>query len=121
METDGVASNLPLRDELFYDSRLRTFAMWPKQLLQRKTDMARAGFYYSGDNDTVKCFMCKVCINQWEAFDVPLIEHFKWSPDCTYLKMIGQDETDTVHSFQIGCMRSEGGPTKRPTSGTSKH
>ncbi|KAK6177374.1 hypothetical protein SNE40_015487 [Patella caerulea] len=47
--------------------------------------LAKAGFYYQGPGDIVHCFCCHIELKNWERHDIPLGEHYKWSPDCLFL------------------------------------
>ncbi|XP_058067035.1 death-associated inhibitor of apoptosis 1 [Anopheles bellator] len=66
--------------------RLRTFTnRWPVPFVQAE-ELARYGFYYTGSEDTVKCFFCRVEIGMWEEHDNVIEEHLRWSPYCPLLK-----------------------------------
>ncbi|XP_053382447.1 baculoviral IAP repeat-containing protein 3-like [Mercenaria mercenaria] len=87
-QTDSVP--LPVStDFMFYEDRLSTFKKWPKQMSQKQTDLAKSGFYYTGENDAVKCFSCKIKLHNMESNDIPMQEHSRWSPNCVFLNMIG--------------------------------
>lgn len=68
-------------------SRLRTFQGWPRGLRQRPEELARAGFYYEGRADHVKCFSCDGGLCSWEPEDLPEIEHRKWFPECAFVSL----------------------------------
>uniref|UniRef100_A0A2M4BPE3 Putative apoptosis 1 inhibitor n=1 Tax=Anopheles marajoara TaxID=58244 RepID=A0A2M4BPE3_9DIPT len=89
-QTDNKHSN----DELAYMSadyfhieqnRLQTFDQWPVTFI-RKEELARYGFYYTGNEDTVKCHFCRVEIGMWEEHDNVIEEHLRWSPYCPLLR-----------------------------------
>ena len=63
------------RDMTFYQERLQSFKDWPKQLIPDKFSLAKAGFYYTGEQDKVQCFACSVKITRWERTDDPWLEH----------------------------------------------
>ena len=75
-----------------YDDRLLSFQSWPLQMKQNKYELARAGFFYTKEGDTVECFACGVRVAQWQSVDIPSVEHEKWKPDCTFLKLTGTGE-----------------------------
>lgn len=83
---DCTANNTNME---FYESRLKTFDTYPKQMLPDKYQLARAGLYYTGKSDVCQCFSCHVKLSAWERDDDAIKEHFKWSPNCTYIKMVG--------------------------------
>ena len=72
-----------------YENRLKTFDTYPKQMLPDKIQLARAGLYYTGKSDVCQCFLCHVKLNAWERDDDAIKEHYKWSPQCEYIKMVG--------------------------------
>lgn len=74
------------------DVRLRTFLFWPKWTPQSlsKESLAKAGLYFTGDDDEVKCFECKVILRNWKEGDVPLERHRLLSPHCSYLSHLGR-------------------------------
>lgn len=72
----------------FYENRLKTFDTYPKQMLPDKYQLARAGLYYTGKSDICQCFKCHVKLSAWEREDDAIKEHYKWSPNCTYIQMI---------------------------------
>ncbi|CAG2231340.1 BIRC2_3 [Mytilus edulis] len=48
--------------------------------------MAEAGFYYTGNNDHVRCFHCGIGLQNWDSEDNPFVEHARWSQECQFLK-----------------------------------
>ena len=73
----------------YYETRLKTFDTYPKQMLPDKIQLARAGLYYIGKSDVCQCFRCHVKLSAWERDDDAIKEHYKWSPECEYIKMVG--------------------------------
>jgi hypothetical protein len=67
--------------------RVESFIHWPSNYPQKPIDLARAGFYYYGSKDCVKCFFCSGVICNWEPVDDPIIEHTRWYPKCSYIKV----------------------------------
>ena len=71
-------------------SRISSFNGWPKT--QKPCELAKVGFFYYGMSDIVKCFFCNGAINQWEENDVPIEEHIRWYPNCSYVRqLMGRD------------------------------
>ncbi|NWX76124.1 BIRC1 protein, partial [Alca torda] len=69
------------------DARLQTFDGWPFYASGTKPDLlARAGFFFTGKKDTVRCFACGGCLGNWEDGDDPWREHAKWFPECEFLQ-----------------------------------
>lgn len=57
--------------------RLKTFAMdppWPKEFIDVK-QLAKAGFYYTFQEDYVQCAFCMGAVCRWERGDDPFYEH----------------------------------------------
>ncbi|KAL3064417.1 hypothetical protein OYC64_000643 [Pagothenia borchgrevinki] len=67
------------------DSRHTTFHNWPTDASVQPDVLARAGFFYTGHGDNVKCFYCDGGLRNWEAGDDPWQEHAKWFPRCEFL------------------------------------
>jgi baculoviral IAP repeat-containing protein 7/8 len=49
-------------------------------------DLAQAGFFYFGTENSVTCFYCNGSLHKWGPNDSPKIEHGRWFPDCLYAK-----------------------------------
>ncbi len=66
--------------------RLSTFdAGWPGVSGITPNNLARAGFFYTGEGDSTKCFYCGGGLKNWESTDEPWTEHAKWFPKCAWL------------------------------------
>ncbi|AKR17350.1 IAP-3 [Urbanus proteus nucleopolyhedrovirus] len=78
-------------------TRLKSFDDWPKSLQQKPTQLAEAGFFYSGRGDKVVCFYCDGGLKDWETDDDPWHMHARWFPNCQYVKLIkGKDYVQNV-------------------------
>ncbi|XP_013858640.1 baculoviral IAP repeat-containing protein 2 isoform X2 [Austrofundulus limnaeus] len=80
------------------EERLLTFVNWPSRIPVRPEQLAKAGFYYVGRNDDVKCFCCDGGLRCWESGDDPWVEHAKWFPRCEYL--LQEKGQEFVHQIQ---------------------
>lgn len=58
---------------------------WDKNLFP-PSEMAKAGFYYVGYGDHVRCFHCGIGLTKWVRNDIPWVEHAKWSASCMFLE-----------------------------------
>ncbi|KAL4655338.1 baculoviral IAP repeat-containing protein 7-B-like [Arapaima gigas] len=67
------------------EARITTFHNWPTGSSVQPDVLARAGFFYSGHGDNVKCFYCDGSLRNWEPGDDPWQEHAKWFPRCEFL------------------------------------
>ena len=83
-----------------YDDRVATFQFWPNQLKPNKYQLARNGFYYTGEYDKVTCFCCDMTVYAWEQKDDSFQEHLRLSPSCVFLKMIGSSQGDVQSNTQ---------------------
>ena len=67
-------------------ARLDTFtAGWPEDVCVSKEAIARAGFYWVGPGDRVRCVFCKNILRMWEDGDIPEAEHCKYFPRCPFV------------------------------------
>ncbi|XP_053339016.1 baculoviral IAP repeat-containing protein 7 [Clarias gariepinus] len=66
-------------------TRLASFSSWPASSFVQPDTLARAGFFYTGQSDNVKCFFCDGNLRNWDPGDDPWQEHAKWFPRCEYL------------------------------------
>jgi hypothetical protein len=69
-------------------ARLDTFRDWPATLSQQPADLAKAGFYYFGIKDMVKCFFCNGGLKNWDHNDDPYEDHVRWFPKCQYVRQL---------------------------------
>jgi len=85
----GIIKQKPKRLDLVVTAaRVNTFtAGWPHERTHPKTLMAEAGFYFVGVEDLVRCFYCKGGLKTWETADDPWIEHCRWLPSCSFVKL----------------------------------
>ncbi|XP_071800461.1 E3 ubiquitin-protein ligase XIAP-like [Asterias amurensis] len=68
------------------NKRLSTFDVgWPGVIGITPHNLARAGFFYTGEGDSTKCFYCGGGLKNWESTDEPWTEHAKWFPACAWL------------------------------------
>lgn len=87
-------SNNVLSDKAFhpaysqYETRLESFKDWPSTMSQHPSDLAKAGFYYFGIKDMVKCFFCNGGLKNWDHNDDPYQDHVRWFPKCQYIKQL---------------------------------
>ncbi|XP_009642014.2 baculoviral IAP repeat-containing protein 7 isoform X3 [Egretta garzetta] len=67
------------------EMRLSTFRNWPHYTDMHPEQLARAGFFYTGQDDIVRCFYCDGGVRNWSFGDDPWREHAKWYPRCEFL------------------------------------
>ena len=66
-------------------NRLNSFRHWPANTGVDPTELARAGFFYTGQRDLVKCFCCGLTLHKWCEGDDPFHEHHRHSANCPFL------------------------------------
>lgn len=80
------SSNVPEWDLADLENRIRTFTgRWKINFITAE-QMAKAGFYYVGPADRVRCMYCSKELDSWEPTDNPVTEHKRASPLCTFFK-----------------------------------
>uniref|UniRef100_H0WT66 Baculoviral IAP repeat containing 3 n=1 Tax=Otolemur garnettii TaxID=30611 RepID=H0WT66_OTOGA len=77
--------------ELKYDFscelyRMSTYSTFPAGVPVSERSLARAGFYYTGVNDKVKCFCCGLMLDNWKQGDNPTEKHKKLYPSCSFVQ-----------------------------------
>ncbi|NXB54324.1 BIR7B protein, partial [Leucopsar rothschildi] len=83
---DTALPNEPEYPEMVTDEmRLSTFENWPQNSSVHPEQLARAGFFYTGQGDMVRCFYCDGGVRSWSFGDDPWREHAKWYPECEFL------------------------------------
>ncbi|NWV00014.1 BIR protein, partial [Upupa epops] len=87
----GVLKQSALCHELKYDLscelyRMSTFSTFPPNVPVSERSLARAGFYYTGERDKVKCFSCGVTLDSWQPGDNALEKHKQLYPSCSFVQ-----------------------------------
>uniref|UniRef100_A0A8V1A3R9 RING-type E3 ubiquitin transferase n=1 Tax=Gallus gallus TaxID=9031 RepID=A0A8V1A3R9_CHICK len=81
------------------EMRLSTFQNWPQYTEMRPEQLARAGFFYTGQGDVVRCFYCDGGMRNWAFGDDPWREHAKWYPRCEFLlRSMGREFVSSVQA-----------------------
>ena len=77
--------------------REASFRHWSPAMSIKPKDLAEAGFFYLGRDDSVECYHCGVALRKWNPEERPWEEHAKWRPDCAFLQLMkGQEFVDQV-------------------------
>lgn len=101
--------------------RLQSYVGWPVTFISPET-LAGAGFYYTQDNDRVRCPFCGIEISRWDQHDDPREEHAKRSPTCRFVLdhpcgnvPIGGEHRSSTSSVwpDTECIRQTLTPTER--------
>ncbi|XP_061230397.1 inhibitor of apoptosis protein-like [Neopsephotus bourkii] len=77
--------------ELKYDLtcelyRMSTFSTFPINVPVSERSLARAGFYYTGVEDKVKCFSCGLTLDNWQPGDNAMERHKQLYPSCSFIQ-----------------------------------
>ncbi|XP_038022226.1 baculoviral IAP repeat-containing protein 7 isoform X1 [Anas platyrhynchos] len=80
------------------EMRLSTFQNWPQSSEMRPEQLARAGYFYTGQGDMVRCYYCNGSVRNWAVGDDPWREHARWNPRCEFL--LGSRGREFVNSVQ---------------------
>ncbi|NXJ79079.1 BIR7B protein, partial [Trogon melanurus] len=81
------------------EMRLTTFQNWPQYTDMHPEQLARAGFFYTGQADVVRCFYCDGGVRNWSFGDDPWREHAKWYPGCDFLLRTRGSEFVSIWAF----------------------
>ncbi|XP_060241609.1 baculoviral IAP repeat-containing protein 1b-like isoform X2 [Meriones unguiculatus] len=75
-------------DSVFANEEVRkdTFKDWPHESPVAVEALIKAGLFYTGIKDLVRCFSCGGCMEKWEEGDDPLADHTKFFPNCVFLQ-----------------------------------
>lgn len=66
--------------------RISTYSAFPAGVPVSERSLARAGFYYTGVNDKVKCFCCGLMLDNWKQGDNPVEKHKQLYPSCSFIQ-----------------------------------
>lgn len=75
-------------------ARLQTFRNWPRDAPVTKEELSRAGFFYTGSADMVKCAFCSGMIRNWEPGDTAMGEHRRYFSSCSFVRNHASDVFD---------------------------
>lgn len=108
-------SNFPSKPDLkrmcLEAGRLESFdSDWPHddESPCSSANMAKAGFFFNGNSDQVKCFCCLVKLSGWEPdSDEPWSKHQQLSPTCKFASFGKEENELTVEQWcDIMCDRA---------------
>ncbi|CAF0754876.1 unnamed protein product [Adineta ricciae] len=93
LSSDPVVYTSPRHAEyMSLVDRKASFQTWPAKSMPSVEDLVKAGFFYTGQQNIVKCFHCDGSLEKWGANDNPLIEHVRRFPCCLYAKQLAGDQ-----------------------------
>lgn len=68
--------------------RMSTFSKFPVTTPVSERSLAKAGFYYIGTDDKVKCFSCSLMLDNWKKGDNAVEKHKKLYPSCSFIQNV---------------------------------
>jgi baculoviral IAP repeat-containing protein 7/8 len=68
-------------------ARLDSFDLWPTNKTQKPDALAKAGLFYVGIKDCVKCYFCNGGLWNWYPGDDPWTEHKRRFPKCGFIQL----------------------------------
>ncbi|XP_054837585.1 baculoviral IAP repeat-containing protein 7 [Eublepharis macularius] len=121
MEEEAVPDSPPEYPNMeMEDNRLVTFNTWPSSARVSPELLARAGFFYTGEGDYVRCFHCDGALRNWERGDDPWMEHARWFPRCKFLlQSRGRDFVNTIQESYLGTPASSEDPSNEAEQDSS--
>src|ERR1700743_3343312 len=67
------------------ENRLKSFSYFKNYFDVPIKQFVDSGFFYYNDRDCVQCFKCRGVLCNWKPYDVPLSEHYKHFPNCSFI------------------------------------
>ncbi|MCK5894124.1 MAG: hypothetical protein KAG53_06855 [Endozoicomonadaceae bacterium] len=82
---EGEISRIEYND---FSDRERSFVegAWLSDGKPKRSDLAGAGFFYTGNKDVVYCFFCGGDLNEWKPDDNPYADHRDHYSHCGYIQ-----------------------------------
>ena len=79
--------------------------------------MKAAGFYYTGEGDTVRCNMCELVVSGWTKDMIPFTVHKQLRPECELVRSIIPDQiiraSSTMSIIATSATNDDENPSKR--------
>ena len=104
---DSVFANEELRMDMFKD--------WPQESPVGVEALVRAGFFYTGKKDIVRCFSCGGCLEKWAEGDDPMEDHIKFFPECVFLQTL-KSSAEVIPTLQSQYALPEATETTRESN-----
>ncbi|KAK3099619.1 hypothetical protein FSP39_007096 [Pinctada imbricata] len=83
--------DLPIQQRMKCDLvRCASFRSYPNSEISSMS-LSKAGFYYEGNVDEVKCFECGLKHKHWKKGDDPFEIHIRMSPECSFIKNVAEE------------------------------
>lgn len=87
------------------EKRRASFVNWPRHAFSNVEALVDAGLFYEGEDDMAICYYCGGALRSWQKDDNPFVEHARWYPECTFVKLSMEPALyNTVRSLQEECL-----------------
>ena len=91
------------------------FKDWPQESPVGVEALVRAGFFYTGKKDIVRCFSCGGCLEKWAEGDDPMEDHIKFFPECVFLQTL-KSSAEVIPTLQSQYALPEATETTRESN-----
>ncbi|XP_059489798.1 death-associated inhibitor of apoptosis 2-like [Neocloeon triangulifer] len=81
----GPSSGISGSEMNYEKRRLETFQSWPANAAVEPRKIAKAGFFYTGNELEVRCFSCNRTLSEWDYDDQVMVKHRALSPECPFV------------------------------------
>ncbi len=115
-----------------YKSRMDSFTLSviPDNLKNNVVNLVESGFFFTGNEDVVRCFQCGIGLRKWGVTDTPWVEHARFSEHCDfcikekgleYIKMIKIAYQNQINSGGNDNSTGNGSGTGNSTSNSTNN
>ncbi|XP_071144058.1 uncharacterized protein [Mytilus edulis] len=81
--------------------RLHSFNNFPRTVDIFVSNLSKAGFYFTGNDDNVQCYACGITYRNWKRGDIPIEIHRRLSPLCPHIRNCNSVAIDTNEQQHI--------------------
>ncbi|XP_063417932.1 baculoviral IAP repeat-containing protein 2-like [Mytilus trossulus] len=81
--------------------RLHSFHNFPRTVDIFVSNLSKAGFYFTGNDDNVQCYACGITYRNWKRGDIPIEIHRRLSPSCPHIRNCNSVAIDTNEQQHI--------------------
>ena len=68
--------------------RISSYSNFPRHVNIFTSSLSKAGFYYTGNLDEVRCYACGITHKKWKPGDNPIEIHRRLSPSCSHVNSL---------------------------------
>ncbi|XP_048088217.1 E3 ubiquitin-protein ligase XIAP isoform X2 [Alosa alosa] len=104
---DGELQTDEAMDWSTISARVNSFRHFPRAKEVSAERLARAGFYFTGESDRVRCFSCQQTVENWSSADTPVNRHLQASPACKFLSCVHRTGSFGIAPLSNGSVYDE--------------